>query len=119
MPEAALRDLNAGQAMRLQKRLVTVGRQRENDIVIDDRHISNYHAQIEYLDHKFHVRDLGSANGTYVNKKRVDTTYVLQHGDVVHFGQYGYAFEGGGGAADRTLSRSRGEPTVLWGVPER
>ena len=119
MPEAALRDLNAGQAMRLQKRLVTVGRQRENDIVIDDRHISNYHAQIEYLDHEFHVRDLGSANGTYVNKKRVDTTYVLQHGDVVHFGQYGYAFEGGGGAADRTLSRSRGEPTVLWGVPER
>ena len=119
IPEATLRDLNGGQAVRLEKKLVTVGRQRENDVVIADRHISNYHAQIEYLDHKFHVRDLGSANGTYVNKERINTTRILQHGDVVHFGQFGYAFEGGGGAADRTLSRPLGEPTMIWGVQER
>lgn len=125
MPEATLRDLAAGQTMRLEKRGVTVGRLRENDIVIDGRHISSHHAQLEYLDREFHVRDLGSSNGTYVNQERVDTTRVLQHGDVVHFDRHGYTFEGGGGggggAADKTLIRPLGEPTAIRGVarPER
>ena len=117
MPEATLRDLAAGQTMRLEKRVVTVGRLRENDIVIDDRHISSHHEQLEYLDHDFHVRDLGSSNGTYVNKERVDTTRVLQPGDIVHFDRHGYTFEGGGGgAAEKTLIRPLGEPTVIRGV---
>ncbi len=119
MPEATLRDLGAGRTMRLRKRIVTVGRLHENDIVIDDRHISSHHAQLEFLDREFHVRDLGSSNGTYVNNERVDTTRVLQPGDIVHFDRHAYTFEGGdsgGGAADKTLIRPLGEPTAIRGV---
>ncbi|MEM7385943.1 MAG: FHA domain-containing protein [Verrucomicrobiota bacterium] len=57
----------------LRKHLTTIGRDSRNDVVIDDPHISAFHAQIHYnpfLDN-YLVVDLGSHNGTRINGRRV------------------------------------------------
>jgi two-component system, cell cycle response regulator len=51
----------------LDKELVTIGRDRENDIVLDSDSVSRRHARIEHKDGKFQITDLDSTNGTYIN----------------------------------------------------
>jgi pSer/pThr/pTyr-binding forkhead associated (FHA) protein len=48
-----------------------IGRALDNDIVIGDASVSRHHASIEYQDGGFVLRDLGSANGTWLDGQRV------------------------------------------------
>jgi pSer/pThr/pTyr-binding forkhead associated (FHA) protein len=63
----------------------TLGRHRNNDIVITDPKVSSFHARIDRGAEGYLVVDLKSRNGCFVNGKRVDTA-LLRTGDEVRMG---------------------------------
>lgn len=65
---------------------VTVGRLPDNTIQIDEVSVSSHHAEITHEHDEYHVHDLGSTNGTFVNEEQVTHT-KLEHGDDVRFGK--------------------------------
>ncbi len=66
----------------------TIGRSKENGIVIQEPWISRNHALIQRLDNgEFYLIDLGSRNGSFVNGRRVNVPTFLKHHDRVTFGQ--------------------------------
>lgn len=71
----------------LTKERTTLGRRPYNDIVISNLAVSGEHALLRCVDGHVSIEDLQSTNGTYVNQQRI-TRQALQHGDVLHIGQY-------------------------------
>jgi hypothetical protein len=63
--------------------VVGIGRLETNAICIKEQHVSRQHAEIAYADGVFVVRDLGSANGVYVNDQRLTEPYPLVSGDII------------------------------------
>lgn len=76
----------------LGERQVYIGRRDSNDLVLDDESASRVHAYISYERHRHVLRDAGSLNGTFVNKKPVDN-YVLKHGDKIVIGSSTLIYE--------------------------
>lgn len=63
----------------------SIGRQLDNDIVLEDRRVSRHHAQLRY-EHGTHcLYDLASANGSFVNGERVERA-LLRDGDFISLG---------------------------------
>jgi len=69
------------------KERLSVGRDPTNQIVVDDSSVSREHAQIVAVGNDHIIVDLASANGTFVNGRRM-LRHILQHGDVVEFGVF-------------------------------
>lgn len=69
----------------LDKPVVSIGRKKDNQIVLDSPHVSRYHAQIKKAAGFFVIVDLGSTVGTSVNGKRVEQV-SLKPGDVISLG---------------------------------
>lgn len=67
----------------LDKPVTTIGRWEDNDVVVDDRWVSRYHARIVRKDDRYLIEDLGSKNGTFVNGRRIAEPTVLSDGDQV------------------------------------
>lgn len=66
---------------------LSIGREEENDIVIDNSFISSFHAEfVRQEDGGYEVIDLKSSNGTFVNGKRVSRSRV-KGGDKISFGE--------------------------------
>jgi pSer/pThr/pTyr-binding forkhead associated (FHA) protein len=63
-----------------------IGRETDNDVVLDDPATSRHHAEIVFRDGRYVLTDLKSANGTYVNEQRV-TERPLADGDAIRIGQ--------------------------------
>jgi pSer/pThr/pTyr-binding forkhead associated (FHA) protein len=63
----------------------TIGRHRNNDIVISDPKVSSFHARIDRSAEGFVLVDLKSRNGSYINGKRMETG-LLTTGDEVRMG---------------------------------
>ena len=78
---------NAGARFLLDADKTTVGRQPSSDIFLDDVTVSRKHAEFVRDGESFRVRDVGSLNGTYVNRDRVDDV-PLAPGDEVQIGKY-------------------------------
>ncbi|MBA2691707.1 MAG: FHA domain-containing protein [Rubrobacter sp.] len=70
---------------------VVIGRVPQCDIVLDDVTVSRKHAEVLRGDHGFRIRDVGSLNGTYVNRVRVDSV-DLRNGDEIQVGKYRFKF---------------------------
>jgi hypothetical protein len=70
---------------------LTIGRDPESDIFLNDMTVSRMHAVIESIGSTVKVTDAGSLNGTYVNGVLVDTA-ELSHGDAVQIGTFQMAF---------------------------
>ena len=83
IPEASL-ILNSREVV-LTGPLVTLGRQHDNQIILDDPSVSRHHAQIRVRFGRFVLFDLGSTMGTKVNGKSITET-ILQHGDLIAIG---------------------------------
>lgn len=64
-----------------------VGRGSEMNLSLPFKGVSNHHAELFIEDSKLQVRDLGSTNGTFVNRKRIVADLVLQEHDVLHFSE--------------------------------
>jgi Fe-S-cluster-containing hydrogenase component 2/CRP-like cAMP-binding protein len=65
---------------------LTIGRGKENDVVLDDIAVSRRHAEIFSAPDGFYVRDLDSRNGVIVNKVKISNPFHLSHGDRIVIG---------------------------------
>lgn len=92
--QALLIPISGGKPLRLEKDVTVVGRRRwVCDIYFDDPTISKFHCLLtQSRDNIFYVRDLGSANGTLVNGRKV-TEEAIEHGDEVAFANLRYKFQ--------------------------
>ncbi len=70
---------------------VTVGRNPQSKIFLDDVTVSREHAEIVHNENGYRIRDAGSLNGTYVNRVRVDAV-DLRNGDEIQIGKYRFKF---------------------------
>lgn len=85
------RGSNAGSRFLLNTDVVTVGRHQKSDIFLDDISVSRRHATFNRSSRGIVVKDLGSLNGTYVNRDLVDEC-VLRPGDEVQIGKFRLVF---------------------------
>jgi pSer/pThr/pTyr-binding forkhead associated (FHA) protein len=65
------------------KSSVTIGREPECDVVIQDRQVSRYHARLSLEDSTTLLEDLGSKNGTYLDGSRIEDNRILEDGDII------------------------------------
>jgi hypothetical protein len=86
-----MRGPNAGSRFRLDGELTTAGRHPDSHIFLDDVTVSRRHAEFYRDGARFTVRDVGSLNGTYVNRERIEET-VLAGGDEVQIGKFRLLF---------------------------
>lgn len=87
-----------GTSFLLDADVTTVGRADDADVVLDDVTVSRRHAEFLRTIHGWQLRDVGSLNGTYVNRERIDAI-DLAGGDEVQIGKYRFVFLAGGGQA--------------------
>jgi hypothetical protein len=79
---------------RIEKPVVNIGRQLTNDIIVEDKRVSRYHAQIKYQsDGQFTIFDLGSTNGITVNGVPHLRQHLLRNGDRFTIGSYDFYYE--------------------------
>lgn len=97
MPQAwlTIRLPQAGQqTYRIEKPIVNIGRQLSNDIIVEDKRVSRYHAQIKFQsDGQFAIFDLGSTNGITINGIPQQRNHILRNGDHFTIGSYDFYFE--------------------------
>jgi len=81
----------AGNRFLLDQDIVVAGRHPDSDIFLDDVTVSRRHAEFRRGAEGYSVVDVGSLNGTYVNRDRIDEA-SLQGGDEVQIGKYRLVF---------------------------
>lgn len=81
----------AGEHVPLRAARETIGRSPEASLFLDDVTVSRRHAQIERTPEGWVISDLGSLNGTYVNRRRIERL-VLKDGDEVQVGKFKLTF---------------------------
>ncbi len=85
LPEKACFVVDGKHELPLDKPVVNVGRHSDNDLILDDLHVSRHHAQLRSINQQFVIFDVGSSSGLFLNGKRI-TQATLQAGDVVRLG---------------------------------
>ena len=83
----------AGEAFPLERPRLTVGRRPDSDVFLDDVTVSRDHAVVVKRGEHYYLDDCGSLNGTYVNRRRIDSQR-LNDGDELQIGKYKLAFLG-------------------------
>lgn len=91
-----------------------VGRSKECDLSLAAAHLSRRHAELSIRDGLMYVRDLGSANGTYVNGQRV-TEARVKRGDELRFDTLSFGVIGPPDDLDKTTVRPAAHPQPLAG----
>ena len=81
----------AGEQFTLDGDRITVGRRPDSDVFLDDVTVSRDHAVIVRRGSDYHLDDCGSLNGTYVNRRRIES-HRLCAGDELQIGKYKLAF---------------------------
>jgi hypothetical protein len=71
----------------IEKESLTLGRNPDNDIQVDNLAVSSYHARIDKTGTDYILTDLQSTNGTYVNDEKV-ISHKLKHGDNIQVGKH-------------------------------
>jgi hypothetical protein len=86
-----LRGPNEGSRFLLDSDFTSTGRHPDSDIFLDDVTVSRRHAEFYRHGDRFTVRDVGSLNGTYVNRDRIEETELFG-GDEVQIGKFRLLF---------------------------
>lgn len=76
-----------GKTFDLEGTSITIGREANNEVVINDPEISRKHTRMTFQGGTWVIEDLGSTNGTFVNETRLTGPYSLRLGDVVGLGE--------------------------------
>jgi len=71
-----------GMVFPIESRVFTIGRNLDNDLVLNDPTVSRFHAEIRYIDSQFLLVDKNSSSGTYLNNQRI-TVSQLFAGDIL------------------------------------
>lgn len=79
----------------LDQELIAIGRDMDNDIVINNLAVSRCHAILQVHDGKITVKDMASANGTFINGQKIEEG-LLQEGDLMLIGKHILKLELGG-----------------------
>ncbi len=77
---------NEGDQFALHEGKTVLGRGRQSDVLVFDKECSRRHCRVHKVRNYHVVEDLGSANGTFVNGKRVKGRVTLKEGDVLRLG---------------------------------
>lgn len=85
---------NSGSKYALDEPLVTAGRHPDSMIFLDDITVSRRHAEVRRVDAGYEVTDVGSLNGTYLNRERVESAR-LNDGDELQIGTFKLLFLAG------------------------
>ncbi len=85
---------NAGSRYALDADVVHVGRHPDSEIFLDDITVSRRHAEFVRQGRAYQVRDVGSLNGTYLNRERIEEG-TLTNGDEVQIGKFKLVFLAG------------------------
>ena len=80
-----------GESFPLDGERMTIGRRPDSDVFLDDVTVSRDHALIVRRSGEYHLDDLGSLNGTYVNRRRIESHH-LADGDELQVGKYKLTF---------------------------
>ena len=86
-----LRGPNEGSRFLLDSDFTSTGRHPDSDIFLDDVTVSRRHAEFYRHGDRFTVRDVGSLNGTYVNRERIEEAELFG-GDEVQIGKFRLLF---------------------------
>jgi hypothetical protein len=89
---------NAGSRFLLDQDVTTAGRHPDSEIFLDDVTVSRRHVEFRRDGAGFSVYDVGSLNGTYVNRERIDSA-ALSGGDEVQIGKFRLVYLTASGAA--------------------
>lgn len=81
-----IKGFNKGEVYSLEDDLITIGRGEENGIVFNIAEVSRMHAELTKAEEGYMIKDLGSTNGTFVDKKKVGNKYLLKPGDTIMLG---------------------------------
>jgi pSer/pThr/pTyr-binding forkhead associated (FHA) protein len=86
---------------------MTIGREKYNDIVLNDLLVSRQHTLIQWEKDHFTIKDLKSRNGTYVNSERIEFI-PLKDGDAIKVGSYDFTLRAASQVdIERTLLQER------------
>ncbi|HEX7192612.1 MAG TPA: SpoIIE family protein phosphatase [Thermoanaerobaculia bacterium] len=96
---------------------VSIGRASDCTIPIKDRYLSRKHAEIVLENGAWVVKDLGSANGTYLNGHRVDRDSTLKNGDRIRLGDTEIVFAAAEHNTDRMLAIANHHISATIAIP--
>jgi hypothetical protein len=88
---------NAGSKFVLDSDVTTAGRHPDSDIFLDDITVSRRHAEVARTAAGYVLRDVGSLNGTYLNRERIEES-TLANGDELQIGKFKLVFFAGPGS---------------------
>jgi pSer/pThr/pTyr-binding forkhead associated (FHA) protein len=82
IPRGAFVVVQGKRHFKLEQPVVRIGRRPENDLVLDDKHVSRSHAMLHAVDGRYVLRDLGSTAGTRLNHNLVKEA-IVDPGDII------------------------------------
>jgi pSer/pThr/pTyr-binding forkhead associated (FHA) protein len=82
-----------GQKLALNRTVISIGREEDNDIWLDDETSSRYHAELVWDNGQVYITDCNSLNGVLLNGRRIRGTLVVKNGDLVEIGSHRFIFE--------------------------
>lgn len=85
VPENAFLVIGGKTNFPLEKSVINIGRHSDNDLVLENPHISRHHAQLRAINNHYVIFDVGSTGGIFLNGKRIPQA-TLQAGDVIRMG---------------------------------
>ena len=80
-----------GESFALDDDRMTIGRRPDSDVFLDDVTVSRDHALLVKRGGDYYLDDLGSLNGTYVNRHRIES-HRLEDGDELQVGKFKLTF---------------------------
>jgi pSer/pThr/pTyr-binding forkhead associated (FHA) protein len=88
---------NAGSKFVLDTDVTRAGRHPDSEIFLDDVTVSRRHAEVLHGADGYVLRDVGSLNGTYLNRERIENEAPLRNGDELQIGKFKLVFFSGTG----------------------
>ncbi len=98
-----------GQKLALNRTVISIGREEDNDIWLDDETSSRYHAELAWDGGQVYITDCNSLNGVQLNGRRIRGTLVIKNGDLVEIGSHRFIFE----IAERPVSLAEQDDPLL------
>ena len=72
----------------IESETIKIGRSQKNDIVLNHKEVSSYHAVLNQKESQYSIEDLASTNGTFVNIQKIDSIQEVSSQDVLAIGKY-------------------------------
>lgn len=102
---SCLTEPHLGKVYVLSKERNTIGRDKDNDIVLDDATVSSIHCRMVQNEGTWKVVNLLSSNGTFINGEKI-SQHAIKNGDRIRFGDVAFTFESISDAPSRLGNKS-------------